>query len=153
DPPCLVSYDRVTSFTTEADGKRRDVEFDVGDLVYLKLRPYHQVSVAKWVNQKLSPRYYGLFAMVEQIGRVAYRLQLPVASSIHTVFHVSQLKRIIGDHQVVCDLLDGLVTKSPLVLVDVYGSRLDVGRGKVLIAWKDMPESKATLEGFEEVHM
>ncbi|GKE74142.1 ribonuclease H-like domain containing protein, partial [Tanacetum coccineum] len=180
DPPRLVSYDRGTTVTAEvdqylwerdrvlaelraqyhraqqvmksqADGKRRDVEFAVGDLVYLKLRPYRQVSVAKRVNQKLSPLYYGPFAVVERIGQVAYRLKLPLTSSIHPVFHVSQLKRVIGDHQVVCDLPYDLVTESPLVPAEVCGSRLNGGHHEVLIAWKDMPESEATWEGFEEM--
>nr|GEY48135.1 reverse transcriptase [Tanacetum cinerariifolium] len=147
DPPRLVSYNRGTAVTAEvdqylrergrvlselraqyhraqqvmksqADAKRRDVEFDVGDLVYLKLRPYLQVSVAKRVNQKLSPRYYVPFAVVEGIGQVAYCLKLPLTSSIHPVFHVSQLKCVIGDHQVVCDLPYGLVTESPHVPVE-----------------------------------
>ncbi|GKD66051.1 RNA-directed DNA polymerase, partial [Tanacetum coccineum] len=74
-----------------------------------------------------------------------------MTSSIHPVFHASQPKRVIGDHQVVCDLPDGLVTESPLVPAEVCGSRLNAGRREVLIAWKDMPESKATWEGFEEV--
>ncbi|GJU15925.1 reverse transcriptase [Tanacetum coccineum] len=122
-----------------------------GDWVYLKLRPYCQVSVAKQVNQKLSPRYYGPFTSVEWIGQVVYRLQLSLTSPIHPVFHVSQLKRVIGDHQVVCDLPDGLVTESPLNPVEVCGTRLNAGCREVLIAWKDMPESEVTWEGFEEI--
>lgn len=48
----------------QADGKRRDIEFKVGDLVYLKLRPYQQISVAKKRNEKLAPRFYGPFKVV-----------------------------------------------------------------------------------------
>nr|GEU61632.1 reverse transcriptase [Tanacetum cinerariifolium] len=51
----------------EADGKRKDVEFAVGDLVYLKLRPYRHILAVKRVDSKLSPRYYGSFVVVERI--------------------------------------------------------------------------------------
>nr|GFB21687.1 chromo domain containing protein [Tanacetum cinerariifolium] len=45
----------------------------------------------------------------------------------------------------------GLVTESPLVPAEVCGSRLNGGHRKVLIAWKGMPESEATWEGFKEM--
>ena len=49
---------------TYADKKRREIEFEVGERVYLKLQPYRLRSLAKRINQKLSPRYYGPYEIV-----------------------------------------------------------------------------------------
>lgn len=64
-------------------------------MVYLKLRPYKLHSLAKKINEKLSPRFYGPFKILEKIGPVAYRLELPVGARIHSVFHVSQLRQCL----------------------------------------------------------
>jgi hypothetical protein len=75
-----------------ADKNRSERVFAIGDLVYLKLQPYIQSSVAPRANQKLIFRFYGPFKILEKVGPVAYRLQLPPQCWIHPVVHVSQLK-------------------------------------------------------------
>nr|XP_040244229.1 uncharacterized protein LOC120963603 [Aegilops tauschii subsp. strangulata] len=80
----------------QPDKHRTDRSFEVGDLLYLRLQPFIQTSVAQWPYQKLAFRYYGPYPVIAQIGKVAYKLQLPVDSKIHPVVHVSQLKKAIS---------------------------------------------------------
>lgn len=75
-----------------ADKNRSERVFAVGDMVYLKLQPYIQSSVAPRANQKLIFRFYGLFKILERVEAMAYRLELPPHCHIHPVVHVSQLK-------------------------------------------------------------
>jgi len=58
----------------QANHNRRDVEYKVGEFVYVKLKPYRQHSIRLIQNQKLSMRYFGLFAIVTHTGPVAYKL-------------------------------------------------------------------------------
>ncbi|KAL6349709.1 hypothetical protein AAG906_041116 [Vitis piasezkii] len=60
-----------------ADSKRRDIEFNEGDLVFLRLHPYRQQTMFKRAFQKLAHRFYGPFPIEKRIGKVAYQLQLP----------------------------------------------------------------------------
>lgn len=71
-----------------ADQYRRSEDFIVGELVYLKMHPYHRKSLARRINEKLAPRYYGPFEVLSKIGKAAYRLNLPPESLIHPIFHV-----------------------------------------------------------------
>lgn len=75
-----------------ADLKRTERSFEIGDMVFLKLHPCRQSSLALRSNFKLSPRFYGPFRVLERIGQVAYRLDLPPSSLIHPVF----LKKCLG---------------------------------------------------------
>lgn len=79
------------------DKKRTDRSFAVGDWVFLRLQPYRQKTVVLRHNLKLSPRFYGPFQIVERISAVAYKLNLPSSSRIHPVFHVSCLKKKLGE--------------------------------------------------------
>ena len=90
----LTSQSRQKSYV---DPKRRNVEFQVGDYVFLRVSPWK--GVRRFGKKgKLSPRFVGPFEILERIGQVAYRLALPPAlSAVHNLFHVSALQRYVSD--------------------------------------------------------
>ncbi|GJV80801.1 hypothetical protein Tco_1516671 [Tanacetum coccineum] len=80
-----------------ADKRRKPLEFEVGDQVLLNVSPWKGV-VHFGKKGKLAPRYVGPFEILEKIGLVAYRLRLPEElSSVHDIFHVSNLKKCLAD--------------------------------------------------------
>lgn len=89
--------------TKFANRHRRDIE-SVNDMVFLKLRPYQQQSVCRCIHQKLSARFYGPFKIVELVGKVAYKLLLLEGSRIHPAFHVSRLRKMVGNQVTTVEL-------------------------------------------------
>ena len=90
----LTAQSRQKSYT---DVRRRPLEFEVGDHVFLKVMPKRGV-VRFGKRRKLSPRVIGPFEMLERIGTVTYRLVLPPSMlGVHEVFHVSILRKYIPD--------------------------------------------------------
>ncbi|CAL1383394.1 unnamed protein product [Linum trigynum] len=71
--------------------------FQVGDWVYVKARPFRQLTLGSHTHPKLAPRFYGLYQVQERIGKLAYHLKLPADAKVHSVFHVSCLKLASGD--------------------------------------------------------
>lgn len=59
------------------DLHRKEQAHESGDWVYLRLQPYRQNSLKNGKSFKLSPHYFGPYQVVEKIGTVAYRVQLP----------------------------------------------------------------------------
>ncbi|XP_019090140.1 PREDICTED: uncharacterized protein LOC109128382 [Camelina sativa] len=87
-----------------ADKRRRELEFQVGDMVYLKTMTYKGKD---WValNTKLTSRYMGPYQILERIGPKGYKLELPPAmAAFHPVFHLSMLwKCITGRENVISE--------------------------------------------------
>ncbi|XP_038979199.1 uncharacterized protein LOC120109538 [Phoenix dactylifera] len=141
------------------DKNRREVTFNPGDFVYLKLQPYTQKSLKKNFSHKLSQRFYGPFKVVERMGEVAYRLDLPTTSLLHPVFHVSLLKKAVGDPSLIEKDLptydhDGRLLLQPKEAIKYRIWRKGRERRKewqVLISWEGMPKEGATWENYEEI--
>nr|ABA93015.2 retrotransposon protein, putative, Ty3-gypsy subclass [Oryza sativa Japonica Group] len=78
-----------------ADNRRRDLNFDEGDYVYLRVTPLRGVHRFH-TKGKLAPRFVGPYKIVSRRGEVAYQLELPQSlAGVHNVFHVSQLKKCL----------------------------------------------------------
>ncbi|GJZ13780.1 putative reverse transcriptase domain-containing protein [Tanacetum coccineum] len=96
-----VSRSRQKSY---ADVRRKPMEFQVGDMVMLKVSPWKGI-IRFGKRGKLSPRYIGPFKIIERIGPMAYKMELPdKLHGIHNTFHVSNLKKCLADENLVIPL-------------------------------------------------
>ncbi|GJT06527.1 putative reverse transcriptase domain-containing protein [Tanacetum coccineum] len=109
-----VARDRQKSY---ADLKRKPMNFQVGNKVMLKVSPWKGV-VHFGKRGKLNPRYVGPFKVLEKVGSVAYKLELPKElSRVHNMFHVTNLKKCYVDEPLAVSL-DGLYFDDKLQFVE-----------------------------------
>ena len=101
----------------------------------------------------MKPHFYGPYRVIRKVGEVAYELELPQESKIHNVFHVSNLKRTIGQHIAPSTELlplgdEGLLVLIPERIVQTRERKLwnQVIR-EYLVQWKELPPKDATWEG------
>ncbi|GJY14999.1 transposon Tf2-1 polyprotein [Tanacetum coccineum] len=123
-------------------------EFDIGDWVYLKLQPYRQQTLSTRASPKLSRRFFGPYKILDRIGKVAYKLELPQSSKIHPVFHVSLLKQSFGNIASNKGNIEafnvGAVSFLPEAVLDrKIGSD---GEEQLLIQWENRPLEESTWE-------
>ena len=85
-----VAQSRQKSY---ADSKRKETVYEVGDRVYLRVSPLRGIKCFG-VKGKLAPHFVGPYKVLERMGEVAYKLELPEGlSGVHDMFHISQLKK------------------------------------------------------------
>eukprot|EP00253_Pinus_taeda_P007842 PITA_07842 len=127
----------------QVDQQRSERQFQEGDQVFLWLQPYKQTSLKDKGCQKLSPKFYGPYQVLQRIGEVAYKLALPPTAKIHPVFHVSCLKKVIGNKCRIHTSLPELDEEGSIWLQpeQVLDTRIKQLRGRmikeVLVKWKD----------------
>jgi hypothetical protein len=149
-----VAQSRQKSY---ANKRRRDLSFEIGDFVYLKVSPMRGTRRFK-VKGKLALRYVGPFKIISRKGDVAYQLELPSQLiDVHDVFHVSQLKKClrVPEEQLPVEELDqgGDLTYSerPIKILDAAER---VTHNKVIkmckVQWSHHTEDEATWEHEEE---
>ncbi|GKC28423.1 ty3-gypsy retrotransposon protein [Tanacetum coccineum] len=152
DPPSLLPYDRMRN---QANAKRREVTFQVGDYAFLKLQSYRQQSLAKRRYEKLSPRFFGPYRIKRTIGSMAYELELPADAKIHPVFHVSMLKPAHGSFSQ-ASIAPLPITKDweidvqPASIIDHRWVR-EAGHPvlELLVSWDQRPMEEATWESYD----
>jgi hypothetical protein len=138
------------------DNRRRPLEFEEGDHVYLKVSPLHGMRRFK---VKLSPRFIGPFRIFRRVGEMAYQLELPAhLSDVHDVFHMSQLKKClrVPEEQLPMEELSVqgnlTYTEYPIKILDTLTR---VTRNKVIkmckVQWSHHGEDEATWEREEEL--
>lgn len=141
----------------KADKGRSDRVFAVGDAVFLKLQPYAQSSVVNRPYPKLAYKFFGPFTVLERIGVAAYRLDLPASSTVHPVFHVSQLKAQVPDHTPVYTslpspvVLDAADVVPEAILERRLVKRCNAAHVQVLLKWSSLPADHATWEDYHVV--
>jgi hypothetical protein len=88
----LATHSHQKSYTNK---RRRPLEFEVGDYVYLQVSPMKGVR-RFGMKGKLAPRYISLYPIIDKYGPTSYQVELPSKlSGVHNMFHVSQLKRCL----------------------------------------------------------
>jgi len=138
------------------DAHHRDLTFDVGDWVWLRLLHHPAQSLLPDRRSKLSPHYAGPYQVQERVGDVTYRLRLPEGARIHDVFHVGILKPFHGTPPSSTPALPPMQHGRPLQApLKVLRSQLRRGSWYILVQWMGLPSAEATWEPvdvFREAH-
>ncbi|GJY89669.1 putative reverse transcriptase domain-containing protein [Tanacetum coccineum] len=151
----LTACSRQKSY---ADKRAKPLEFEVGDMVLLKVSPWKGV-VHFGKREKLSPRYIGPFKILARVGPVAYTLELPEElKGIHNTFHVSNLKKCLVEGDVVVpvdeiQLDDKLhVIEEPVEVVDREVKRLKQSRIPIVkVRWNSQRGPEFTWEREDQI--
>jgi hypothetical protein len=145
---------------SNTDNRRRPLEFEEGDHVYLKVSPLRGMKRFK-VKGKLSPRFIGPFRIFRRVGEMAYQLELlDNLSDVHDVFHVSQLKKGLRVPEEQLPMRE-LSVHGDLTYTEYSTKNLDtltrVTRNKVIkmckVQWSHHGEDEATWEREEELRI
>ncbi|KAJ9553591.1 hypothetical protein OSB04_017636 [Centaurea solstitialis] len=150
-----TARDRQKSY---ADKRRKDIEFQVGDLIMLKVSPWKGV-IRFGKKGKLSPRFIGPYKITERVGAMAYKLELPVElSGVHNTFHVSNLRKCLADAEAAIPLQDIKVdqklnfVEEPVAVMDRKVRKLRYKEiSLVKIQWKFHKGQEATWEAESEM--
>jgi hypothetical protein len=150
-----VAQSRQKCYT---DRRRRELSFEVGDFVYLKVSPMRGLHRFK-VRGNLTPRFIGPFKILEKRGEVAYQLELsPQLSDVHDVFHVSQLKKClrVPEEQIPMEDLDAKEDLSyqeyPVRILETSERVMRNKRIKMCkVQWSHHIEEETTWEREEEL--
>lgn len=135
-----------------ANSNRSEREFQVGDMVYLKLQPHLQSSIAPRGNNKLIFRFYGPFKVIQKVGAAAYKLDLPGHARIHPVIHVSQLKKHVPPLSEVSTDLSSVCTDPEQLLLPVevldraFTPKAGATAPRVKVRWAHLLDHMATWE-------
>lgn len=134
-----------------ANKKWREVEFEVNDWVYLKLRPYWQSLLARYAHPKLNPRFTRSYQITTRVKKAAYRTALPLDLGIHPIFHVSLLRKAVGSNLPVLPLPSNLAPDLTYALqsaeiLGMQNSPTNEGVVEVLIRWENGLPIDATWE-------
>ena len=152
-----AAQDRQKSY---ADKRRTDLEFEVGDMVFIKVSPLRNVVRFGAVG-KLAPRFVGPFPIIERIGQMAYKVELPERlAGVHNVFHVSHLRKCLHESTEVVEpsiLEDVEVEKEATfrrVPIRILGTEIKKLRNRevklVKVQWSEAQED-ATWETEEKI--
>jgi len=143
---------------SNADTRHRELTFEEGEFVYLKVSPIRGLHRFK-VKAKLSPHYIGPFKILSRKGEVAYELELPSQlSDVHNVFHISQLKRCLRVPEeelplVELNVQDDLTyTEHPVRILDTLERITKSKRIRMCnVQWSHHAEDEATWEREDEL--